>query len=186
MADSRNSTSDAEFREHLRRYEDRMHPQYALHFDGAQLTLQESGRPIMNWPAVSGRPGTQGPEHQSYRDYGPLPQGSYQAKVSEMQRYEDVGFLDRAAAGAGYGPWPYGPPAWGNYRFWLTPKADTETFGRDNFSIHGGWTPGSAGCIDLTSEMDDFTELMQALGQDEVPVRVDYGWEGSPNHRRGR
>lgn len=39
-------------------------------------------------------------------------------------------------------------------------------------------------CIDLTSEMDDFADLMQALGQDEVDVQVDYGWQGSPNHRR--
>lgn len=48
----------------------------------------------------------------------------------------------------------------------------------------GGLLPGSAGCIDLTSEMDDFADLMQALGQDEIDVRVDYGWQGSPNHRR--
>ena len=68
----------------------------------------------------------------------------------------------------------------------MNPDADTETFGRDNFSIHGGLLPGSAGCIDLTSEMDDFAELMQSLGQDEVSVRVNYGWEGSPNHRRRR
>ena len=180
------NSSNAEFQERLRRYEERMHPQYALQFDGTQLTLQENGQPMMSWPAVSGRPGTQGPEHQSYRDYGPLPQGNYQAKVSEMQRYEDVGFADRAAGIAGYGPWPHGTPAWGNYRFWLTPKSDTKTLGRDNFSIHGGMFPGSAGCIDLTSEMDDFADLMQALGQDEVDVQVEYGWEGSPNHRRRR
>ncbi len=75
-------------------------------------------------------------------------------------------------------------PRLGSYRFWLRPKADTNTFGRDNFSIHGGWFPGSAGCIDLTSKMDDFADLMQALGQDDIDVRVDYGWQGSPNHRR--
>ena len=69
---------------------------------------------------------------------------------------------------------------------WLAPHANTQTFGRDNFSIHGGSDPGSAGCIDLMSEMDDFADLMQVLGQDEVSVRVDYGWEGSPNHRRRR
>lgn len=72
----------------------------------------------------------------------------------------------------------------GQFRFWLRPKADTQTFGRGNFAIHGGMSPGSAGCIDLTSEMDDFADLMQALGQDEMDVQVDYGWQGSPNHRR--
>jgi len=26
----------------------------------------------------------------------------------------------------------------------------------DDFSIHGGWVPGLAGCIDLTSNIDNF------------------------------
>jgi hypothetical protein len=184
MADT--NVADADLRDRLRRYEERMHPLHALGFDGSKLTLLDNGNPIMTWPAVSGRPGTQGPEHQSYRDYGPLPQGSYRAKISELQRYENLGRWDRFKNNLGGGPWPYGKPAWGNYRVWLAPDPNTQTFGRDNFSIHGGWTPGSAGCIDLTSEMDDFADLMQALGQDEVSVQVDYGWEGSPNHRRRR
>jgi len=178
------SAADAELRERLRRYEERMHPLYSLGFDGSKLTLQENGEPIMSWPAVSGRSGTQGPEHQSYRDHGPLPQGSYRANVNEMQRYEDLSDFDKLIAPLGRGPWKGGTPAWGKYRFWLKPDASTNTFGRDNFSIHGGWTPGSAGCIDLTSEMDDFADLMQALVQDEVEVHVDYGWQGSPNHRK--
>jgi hypothetical protein len=103
-----------------------------------------------------------------------------------MQRHEDTTNWEKMKGVFGGGPWPKGIPAWGNYRVWLNPDPDTETFGRGNFSIHGGWTPGSAGCIDLTREMDDFAELMQSLGQDEVLVRVDYGWQGSPNHRRKR
>jgi hypothetical protein len=184
MAETRGA--EAELRDRLRRYENRMHPHYALAFDGAKLTLQENGEPVMSWPAVSGRPGTQGPEHQSYRDHGPLPQGDYRATVSELQRYEDNDTWDRIKNNLGGGPWRGGKSSWGNYRLWLAPDANTQTFGRDGFSIHGGSTPGSAGCIDLTSEMDDFADMMQALGQDEVSVRVDYGWEGSPNHRRRR
>jgi len=184
MADTNGPGADAEFRERLRRYEARMHPQYALQFDGAKLTLQENGKPIIGWPAVSGRPGTQGPEYQSYRDNGPLPQGSYRANISEMQRHEDTSAWQQIRGLVGKGPWPGGTRSWGNHRFWLTPEAKTDTFGRDNFSIHGGWIPGSAGCIDLTNEMDEFADLMQALGQDEVEVRVDYGWQGSPNHRK--
>lgn len=178
------NAADAELQERLRRYENRMHPHYALAFDGVELTLQENGEPIMSWPAVSGRSGTQGPEYQSYRDHGPLPQGGYRAKISELQRYEDLGRWDRIKSNLGGGPWPGAKPSWGNYRVWLAPDPNTQTFGRDNFSIHGGSTPGSAGCIDLTSEMDDFADLMQALGHDEVDVHVDYGWQGSPNHRR--
>lgn len=177
------NAADAELRERLRRYEDRMHPHYALGFDGTKLMLRENGEPIMSWPAVSGREGTQGPEHQSFRDHGPLPQGTYRVNVSEMQRYEDLSDFDKLIAPVG-GPWSGDTAAWGKRRLWLKPSASTNTFGRDNFSIHGGWTPGSAGCIDLTSEMDDFADLMQALGQDEVDVQVDYGWQGSPNHRK--
>lgn len=101
-----------------------------------------------------------------------------------MQRYEDTSAWDRIKGLGGGGKWPGGTTARGHYRVWLEPDANTQTFGRDNFSIHGGLFPGSAGCIDLTGEMDDFADLMKALGQDEIDVRVDYGRQGSPNHRR--
>lgn len=127
------NAADAELRERLRRYEDRMHPHYALAFDGAKLTLQENGEPIMSWPAVSGRPGTQGPEYQSDRDHGPLPQGVYGAKISELQRYEDIDTWDRIKSNLGGGPWPGGKRSWGNYRVWLTPNLNTQTFGRETF-----------------------------------------------------
>ncbi len=184
MSDRRHSSADQEFHERLRRYEERMLPQYSLQFDGRNLGLQENGRTVLEWPAVSGRAGLQGPEYQSFRDNGPLPQGDYRVNINEMQRYEDTSLWDRVKSEAGGGPFPGGRTAWGNYRFWLTPHPHTKTMGRDNFAIHGGWFPGSAGCIDLTDEMDDFADLMQALGQDEIDVRVDYGWEGAPNHRR--
>ena len=41
---------------------------------------------------------------------------------------------------------------WGEYITWFTPIDNTNTFGRGNFSIHGGSSPGSAGCIDLTED----------------------------------
>jgi hypothetical protein len=63
-----------------------------------------------------------------------------------MQRYEDTSIYDRLKGAFNHGTWRGGTPAWGRYRFWLKPEANTKTFGRDNFSVHGGWTPGSAGC----------------------------------------
>lgn len=175
--------ADVAWHEALRRHEERNHPQYDLKFDGRKLALRENGRAIVDWPAMSGRPETQGGAYQSYRDHGPLPQGRYRFKVGELQRYDDLSFGQRAMAPLDMGQWAGGIPAWGRHRFWLTPKDDTKTFGRDGFSIHGGWMPGSAGCIDLTDAMDEFTELMQAIGQDDIEVEVDYGWDGSPNHR---
>lgn len=168
----------------LRRQEDRWHPTYDLLFDGKQLALRENGGVIARWPAMSGRAETQGGIYQSYADNGPIPQGKYEFKVSELQRYEDSRLRDRMLAPFDRGAWRGGPVAWGRRRFWLTPKEGTRTFGRDGFSIHGGTFPGSAGCIDLTDEMDEFTELMQAIGQDVIEVEVDHGWPGAPNHRR--
>ena len=62
---------------------------------------------------------------------------------------------------------------WWTSRVWLEPAKETNTYGRDNFSIHGGWEPGSNGCIDLTSQMGDFTKWFETNGQDLI-VNVKY------------
>ena len=41
------------------------------------------------------------------------------------------------------------------------------------FSIHGGWEPGSIGCIDLTSDMDNFVALFDYIGNDLI-IKVEY------------
>ncbi len=40
---------------------------------------------------------------------------------------------------------------------------ETNTYGRDNFSIHGGTEPGSAGCIDMTGQIDKFTQWFKNI-----------------------
>jgi len=108
MAES--NAADAELRERLRRYEDRMHPLYSLGFDGSKLTLQENGNPIMSWPAVSGRPGVQGQQHQLWRDHGPLPGGAYEINVGEIQQISD---LEDRVGRLGLPNWQGGRPSWG-------------------------------------------------------------------------
>ena len=71
------------------------------------------------------------------------------------------------------GKWPGSSVSWGFSRVWLEPSKETNTFGRDKFSIHGGTVPGSAGCIDLTSSMDDFTKWFENNGHDLI-VNVKY------------
>ena len=61
-----------------------------------------------------------------------------------------------------------GTDSWGNSRVWLDASKDTNTYGRSGFSIHGGAIPGSAGCIDLTSSMDDFTKWFENNGKDLI------------------
>ena len=39
--------------------------------------------------------------------------------------------------------------------------------------MHGGTTPGSAGCLDLGDNMDDFTKYFLEYGKD-LPLRVVY------------
>ena len=51
------------------------------------------------------------------------------------------------------GKWSGSEYLWGNSRVWLEPSKETNTYGRDDFSIHGGWVPGSAGCVDITSNI---------------------------------
>jgi hypothetical protein len=41
----------------------------------------------------------------------------------------------------------------------------------------------AASCIDLTDKMDEFVDLVRAIGQNRVDVTVDYGRGGTPNHR---
>lgn len=62
---------------------------------------------------------------------------------------------------------------WWASRVWLEPAKETNTYGRDNFSIHGGWAPGSAGCIDMTSNIKNFVALFEFVGKDLI-VEVKY------------
>jgi len=41
------------------------------------------------------------------------------------------------------------------------------------FSIHGGWVAGSAGCIDMTSKIQEFVVLFGFIGKDLI-VTVKY------------
>ena len=81
---------DNELRRRLKAYEARMHPNYDLRFNGRELVLRENGSPILNWAAVSGRPGKQSPEFQTQRGQGPLPEGDYQFNVSGLQKYDEI------------------------------------------------------------------------------------------------
>jgi len=56
----------------------------------------------------------------------------------------------------------------------LHPTTGTATLGREGFSIHGGSYPGSAGCIDLTTQMSPFVGAFRAYGSD-MNLEVEYG-----------
>ena len=145
-------------------------------FDGKKFTLYENDKPIMSWDAVSGAKGYQSPEYQSVKDKGTIPEGTYVARQSELQRMSPIDWIigwSRLLSEDLGGKWPGSSYSWGNSRVWLEPSKENNTYGRDDFSIHGGWVPGSAGCIDLTSNIDNFVALFEVLGNDLI-IRVEY------------
>lgn len=150
-----------------------------LEFDGEYLRWIENGMAIRYWNAVSGRPGYQDKQHQREKNKGPLPEGRYIARQSELQRWEDYSFPNRHACilrALGLiklsGAWSGCQIAWGDRRIWLNPGPETQTYGRKDFSIHGGTIPGSAGCIDLTSGLASFVDAFIKYGKDmDVLVR---------------
>ncbi len=135
-----------------------MSNQIIITFDGNYLSYIDSNGNLIKIPAISG-----GIDHQSQPDIsqtitneGMLPQGIYHVKQDE---YQEIDLLNTFAGYANRGEWPGSITAWGNERVWLDPDPSTNTYGRDNFSIHGGLlfaTPGSRGCIDLINNASQF------------------------------
>lgn len=126
----------------------------SLVFDGATLSI--SGSPIDVWTAVSGHPSAGGafdysPARQKMKDVGPIPAGIYWLDPSQLVDLSERWLYS----------WLY-ETAWGTHRITIHPFDTTHTFGRGGFFIHGGTTPGSAGCIDLTTSMASFARQLAA------------------------
>ncbi len=126
----------------------------------------KNGRIKRSWPATSGLPGST-PADQGRADYGPLPDGLYTARFDKTLDIESAqGLWDQLK-------WIIKSPRWGYIVTPLEPLPATETYGRGDFSIHGGFFPGSKGCIDLTSRNSDFHVLMR-LYKRNLTVVVKY------------
>lgn len=110
------------------------------------------------------------PEYQNLKSTGPIPEGTYVARQEKLQHITPYGL---AFGLANKGTWPGSLYSWGASRIPSEASTNTNTFDRGGFYIHGGWEPGSAGCIDLTSSMNDFTKWFENNGHDLV-VDVEY------------
>lgn len=123
-----------------------------LKFDGKSLTMT-GGKKAYEYRAVSGKPRPDGTfeysqDRQRVRDAGPVPEGVYWVRPDELW---ENSWYKRGST-----------DAWGDYRLTIHPFTTTATFGRGGFFIHGGKYWGSAGCIDLTSGMNDFVKDLKA------------------------
>lgn len=143
-----------------------------LSFDGRYLRGIGTIKTSMMFRAVSGKPSEKGyfdysEERQKVAYIGPIPEGEYWIQPSQMWENNWLKSMIRTPISA-----------WGNFRLTIHPYPGTATHGRGGFFIHGGTVPGSAGCIDLTMQMDNFVEQLrkelEGVSECYIPLTVRY------------
>jgi len=145
-------------------------------FDGQDLTLSRDGNEIARFDAYSGHGAYQAPQFQDYADHGPIPEGSYSFTLNDIQQPRAIDiFLSPFGMGA-WPAWGGNEVGWGTMRAPLTPSEGTETYGRSGFFIHGGQNPGSAGCIDVTTNDIALFSFIKVYEDSDgiIPVIVSY------------
>lgn len=150
-----------------------------LKFNGRSLSLYDGDNLVAQWSGVSGRENFGSGKDQEKVGEGPIPEGTYDIKQSRYQQIDAksalLGLIPRDIRPSG--EWSGSVMGWGTERVWADPTKETVdnglTFGRKNMAIHGGWIPGSAGCIDLTGNMSSFAKTFRSLGRD-LKLYVDY------------
>ncbi len=164
--------------------------QFGNMFDGFHIESFDFG-------AVSGRPLDGGgfdysQSRQVEPNVGPIPEGLYWVYPSKAQSITPIGryagplgkvFMQMGVEKLGTA-WPGGTYAWGENRleiypkqngYYLNPGLSREIVIRGNFFIHGGSSPGSAGCIDCHSNNGAFfNTLSKYSGGGKVYLQVDY------------
>lgn len=141
-----------------------------MEFDGKNLSLYKNGTQVNNLDAMSGHKDYQSGQYQNVKGYGPIPKGTYYANQNMRQ---NISLRDTLLGLVKRGAWPGSLPAWGNKRVWLEPDKNTNTYNRQGFTIHGGWSKGSAGCIDIPWQTDKLDNYLDNC-QNSVPVYVKY------------
>lgn len=138
-----------------------------LYLDRGILTFTDSDGKTYFYPATSGREGVTDP---SIPWSGPIPPGIYTLYPEEITGDPARRFK-----------WKYIDEIdWGNYRVPLHPNAGTNLFTREDFFLHGGKYPGSAGCIDVgNKEYELFALIVKSkepiiLTVSEHPVSLGY------------
>ena len=141
-----------------------------MEFDGNTLDLYNSKGLFNSLDAQSGYDGYQNRVYQNVVNKGPIPEGTYYANQDQRQK---MSLFDGILGVSKRGKWPGSIPTWGTSRVWLQPDVNTNTYYRSGFSIHGGLSKGSAGCIDIpwqTGTLNDYLDNCQ----ESVPLYVKY------------
>ncbi|EDO7990867.1 DUF2778 domain-containing protein, partial [Campylobacter coli] len=181
----------------------------SLHFNGKLLTIivNKDDKEIerISFQAVSGSPQeksngkhyfTYEKERQMLKSEGPIPEGEYYiTPLSEniddgVQYWDKIGKLDKIFGYIGRGKWGGRIYDWGTIRIPIQPKTKTltdsqgHTVTRGDFFIHGGAEAGSAGCIDLWKNNNEFFRILLEYverykdeilkNQGKIPLVVKY------------
>jgi Domain of unknown function (DUF4157)/Protein of unknown function (DUF2778) len=170
-------------------------------FDGREFVVSGDGTEVMRVSAQSGRPltvrpaevaacgGTAGesylnnPRYVGIRDNGPIPEGEYQFRATQMATFTGAEqsqmilgghFTDPFGASIHGGDWGAGRVALNPIRVLPGRRGCGNTAVRSGFFLHGGVMPGSSGCIDIGDSA--FTTLVSTLMgyRDRVVVTVRY------------
>lgn len=142
-----------------------------LHFDGQVFKIQTATGVLKTYFAVSGKPVNSkfdySAERQKLANQGPIPEGAYWISPADIWENNAIKSLLVSSRSA-----------WGDYRITIRVTLGTQTHARGGFFIHGGDIPGSAGCIDLTTSMNQFIkDLKGLLGKSihcHIPLTVEY------------
>lgn len=157
----------------------------SLLFNGSTFSLMTNGIAVFSVSAVSGRPLDDGSfsysiSRQKEKGVGPLPAGNYSIRPNSIQWWTEQSSVQRTLAFLGLagikaGRWPGGMYSWGVARIDIFPEQSTVLYGRQGFTIHGGMSQGSAGCIDLTINDLIFFRLLEHYQYlDCIPLQVKY------------
>jgi len=137
-----------------------------LFFDGEQVVAYDPGNGTIlgRWDAVSGdlnEEGESNPDNVQVEDVGPIPEGEFTVDPGDSN--------ENKWWKPGWGS----EESWGNVRTEIKPKSGTEVHDRDGMYMHGGEEPGSAGCVDMTGDNNDFHDWL-AEQDGPVDMTVDY------------
>lgn len=164
-----------------------VHKNYFAKFNGKTFDVYYGTDKIKSWSAVSGRGNTphdsrptvcQTPKYQVCNHVGPIPAGTYYVSKHEIEYADNIEVGDFEHNDPTYNRRnaPENRTGWGAFRVLLNPDKSTNTYGRGGMYIHGGKWRGSAGCIDLTSNIGDFVDwFVQQTDFVKLKVVVDYG-----------
>ncbi|RDU60227.1 DUF2778 domain-containing protein [Helicobacter sp. MIT 14-3879] len=177
------------------------------------IIIKENNNEIkrISFQAVSGRPKKDNGKHyftyekerQMLKDERPIPEGEYYITPLSENKDDGVQELSIIDNIIGSVSWVlskvklpkrgefYGSSfVWGTIRIPIQPKTKTftdsegQTITRNNFFIHGGVEAGSAGCIDLWKDNEEFFKIFLAYvekyrdrilkNQGKIPLVVKY------------